>query len=112
LSGNKIEAAPWRNVSRRLYARPLLSVLIEIRGENGSVSTMSFAQLIEEIEKLSPEELDLVQAKLDALQNEDIEETPEMLAAIDEGLRSLREEGTIPIEQVMEEMKTWNFKSS
>ena len=73
---------------------------------------MSFTQLIEEIEKLSPEELDLVQAKLDALQNEHIEETPEMLAAIDEGLRSLREEGAIPIEQVMEEMKTWNFKSS
>jgi len=72
---------------------------------------MSFTQLIEEIEKLSPEELALVQQKLDALQNEQVEETPEMLAAIDEGLRSLREEGSIPIEEVEREMKTWNFKS-
>ena len=73
---------------------------------------MSFTQLIEELEKLSPDELDLVQAKLDALQNEHIEETPEMLAAIDEGLRSLREEGTITIEELGRRMKSWNFKSS
>jgi len=73
---------------------------------------MSFTQLIEEIEKLSPEELELVQAKLDALQNEHIEETPEMLAAIDEGLRSLRDEPTITLEELEREMKTWNFKSS
>jgi hypothetical protein len=54
----------------------------------------------------------LVQAKLDALQqDQQMVVTPEMLAAIDEGLRSLREEGSIPIEEVEREMKTWNFKS-
>jgi predicted transcriptional regulator len=43
--------------------------------------------------------------------NEEIEETPEILAAIDEGLRSLLEEGAIPIEDVIKEIETWNTKS-
>ncbi len=74
---------------------------------------MSVTEILLEIEKLSPDDFKVLQEKLDQLQSvEDFEETPEMLAAIDEGLRSLKEEGAIPIEQVIEEMKTWNFKSS
>ncbi len=73
---------------------------------------MSFVQLIEELEKLSPDERALVQRRLDELQGaNEVEETPELLAALDEGLRSLREEGTIPIEEVERRMKSWNFKS-
>lgn len=40
------------------------------------------------------------------------EETPEMLAAIDEGLRSLREKGLIPLEQVRQNIASWATKSA
>ena len=38
---------------------------------------------------------------------EHMEETPEMLAAIDEGIRSLETEPTIPIEEVRKKIKGW-----
>jgi predicted transcriptional regulator len=73
---------------------------------------MSFTQLIEEIEKLSPQERELVQMKLDALQHgNEIEESPELLAAIEEGIRSAEEGPLIPIEEMMEKVKTWRIKS-
>jgi hypothetical protein len=73
---------------------------------------MSVNEILAELDTLSPDELKVVREKLDLLHtSDDFEATPEMLAAIDEGLRSLREEGLIPIEQVREEMKSWNFKS-
>jgi hypothetical protein len=73
---------------------------------------MSVNELLAELETLSPDDLKIVQEKLDQLHAvDDSEETPEMLAAIDEGLRSLKEEGTITIEQLREKMKSWNFKS-
>jgi hypothetical protein len=73
---------------------------------------MSFTEILEELPKLSPEELNAVQRKLDELHESSFEETPEMLAAIDEGIRSLREEGSIPIEDVIREFKSWNTKSA
>ncbi len=72
---------------------------------------MSVAEILAELETLSPEELRVIQEKVDLL-NEGIEETPEMLAAIDEGLRSLREEPTITIEELEKRMATWRTKSS
>lgn len=70
---------------------------------------MSVNEIMQELEKLSPDELSAIQEKLNLMRSaDDDEETPEMLAAIDE---ALQEKGSIPIEQVMEEMKTWNFKS-
>ncbi len=71
---------------------------------------MSVNEILAELDTLSPDELKIIQEKLNLI-HEDIEETPEMLAAIDEGLRSLREEGSIPIEEVERRMKSWNFKS-
>lgn len=71
---------------------------------------MSVNEILAELDALSPSELQVIREKLDLL-SEDFEETPEMLAAVDEGLRSLREEPTITIEELREEMKTWNFKS-
>jgi len=73
---------------------------------------MSFTQLIEEIERLSPEERELLQSKLNALQQQDgIEESPELLAAIEEGIRSAEEGPMIPIEEMIEKVKTWHIKS-
>lgn len=40
------------------------------------------------------------------------EETPEMLAAIDEGLRSLKEKGVIPLEDVRKQIPQWATKSA
>ena len=40
------------------------------------------------------------------------EETPEMLAAIDEGLRSLRDKGVIPLEKVRQNIAQWATKSA
>ena len=39
-------------------------------------------------------------------------ETPEMLAAIDEGLRSLREKGVIPLEDVRRQISRWTTGSA
>lgn len=73
---------------------------------------MSVNEIMQELEKLSPDELSAIQEKLNLMRSaDDDEETPEMLAAIDEGLRSSAEGKNIPIEVVMEEMKTWKFKS-
>ena len=36
-----------------------------------------------------------------------VEETPEMLAAIDEGIRSLETEPAVPIEEVRRKIKAW-----
>jgi len=73
---------------------------------------MSVNEILAELEILSSDELKVVQEKLEQLHaTEDLEETPEMLAAIDEGLRSSREEGTIPIEEVERKMKSWTFGS-
>ena len=73
---------------------------------------MSVNEIMQELEKLSPAELTAIQEKLDRIRTTDEdEETPEMLAAIDEGLRSLKEEGSIPIEDVIREIATWNTKS-
>ena len=56
------------------------------------------------IEKLAPEQQREVADWLNALL---IEETPEMLAAIDEGIRSLETEPTVPIEEVRGKIKGW-----
>jgi hypothetical protein len=73
---------------------------------------MSFTELIEELHRLSPEEREMVRRELEGLEEPAFEATPEMLAAIEEGRRSLREEGSIPIENVIKEVESWNTKSS
>jgi len=44
--------------------------------------------------------------------DETAEETPEMLAAIDEGLRSLKENGIIPLDEVRKKIPLWATKSA
>jgi hypothetical protein len=44
--------------------------------------------------------------------DETAEETPEMLAAIDEGLRSLKAKGVIPLEDVRRELPSSLTKSA
>ena len=72
---------------------------------------MSVNEILAELETLSPDELRVIQEKVYLL-NEAAEETPEMLEAVDEGLRSLREEPTITIEELEQRLETWRTKSS
>jgi predicted transcriptional regulator len=44
--------------------------------------------------------------------DETAEETPAMLAAIDEGLRSLKAKGVIPLEDVRRQLPSWVTKSA
>ena len=73
---------------------------------------MSVNEIIQELPKLTPEDRNLLRQELDERYLQDFEETPEMLAAIDEGLRSSEEGKNITIEELRAEMKTWNFKSA
>ena len=72
---------------------------------------MSVNEIIRELPKLSAEDRDLLRQELAQRYISDFEETPEMLAAIDEGLRSSREEGTITLKQLREDMRTWTLDS-
>ena len=56
------------------------------------------------IEKLSLEEQSEIAGWLNSRL---IAETPAMLAALDEGIRSLENEPTVPLEQVREKIDTW-----
>ncbi len=62
------------------------------------------AQIQEAIRQLGPQELQELRRWL--LE----EESPELLAAVDEGLRSLVEEPTIPLDEVRRKIKEWTTK--
>ena len=70
---------------------------------------MSVTEILNELPKLSDEERHLLLERLNELEMaklpEGFEETPEMLAAIDEGIRSLEEHGCIPLETVMARLR-------
>lgn len=75
----------------------------------GYVAPMSkLTEIQSAILQLDPAEREELRHWLD----ETAEETPEMLAAIDEGLRSLKEKGVIPLEDVRRELKSWVTKSA
>jgi hypothetical protein len=61
---------------------------------------VSVTEILDELPKLKAEERQLLFQRLSELEAEAIEETPEMLAAIDEGIRSLEQHGAVPIEEV------------
>jgi len=59
---------------------------------------MSVTEIIQELPKLSAEDRDLLRQELEERYITDFAETPEMLAAIDEGLRSSHEERSYTLE--------------
>jgi len=72
---------------------------------------MSVTEIIQELPKLTVEERDLLRQELSERFIEDFEETPELLAAVDEGLRSSREERSYTLEEVREELRKWHSSS-
>ncbi|MEM1158895.1 MAG: hypothetical protein AAGH72_11640 [Verrucomicrobiota bacterium] len=72
---------------------------------------MSIAEILDELPKLDVEERHTLMDRLNELEAATIEETPELLAAIDEGIRSAEEEGCIPLETVRQEFEDkWTTK--
>jgi hypothetical protein len=69
----------------------------------------SLAEIQEAIEKLTSEERAKLREWFDA---QDAEETDELLAAIDEGIRSAETERTFSLEEVRGEIKKWATKAA
>lgn len=59
-------------------------------------------EIQEAIEKLSEEQRMQLQRWLDSLGDDGVQESDELMAAIDEGIRSLEVQGGIPVEQARE----------
>ena len=66
------------------------------------------AEIQSAILQLEPSEREKLRHWLD----DTADETPEMLAAIDEGLRSLKERGVIPLADVRRDISSWTTKSA
>ena len=73
---------------------------------------MSVTEILDELPKLKAEERQLLFQRLSELEVEAIEETPEMLAAIDAGRRSMREGKKHTVEEVRDLVAQWTTKSS
>jgi hypothetical protein len=73
---------------------------------------MSVAEILQELPRLSPVEQDIIRECLDGLMSEGFEETDEVLAAIDEGIRPAETEQGHTVEQVRAEIPSWLAKSS
>jgi hypothetical protein len=72
---------------------------------------MSVTEIIQKIHELSPEDRETVRRELDGAERWADDMTPEMIAAVEEGLRSAREEPTYTIEELRVEMRTWTLDS-
>ena len=73
---------------------------------------MSMAEILEELPRLARAEREKVWRRLEALELGEIEETPETLAAIDAGRRSLRDGKGHSVKQAREFVAQWTSKSS
>ncbi|HYY30285.1 MAG TPA: hypothetical protein VE860_20245 [Chthoniobacterales bacterium] len=69
---------------------------------------MSIKEILEELPKLTPEERQEVRNWLDA---EEFPETDELIAAVDEGLRSAATEPLLSIDEARETIRRWATKS-
>jgi hypothetical protein len=74
---------------------------------------MSAAEILDELANLTPTELQRIQDRILELEDElDIEETPELIAAIDEGLRSEQSERLYTIEEARAKIAQWTTRLS
>jgi hypothetical protein len=71
---------------------------------------MSLAEILAELPKLAPTELELVRERIQKLSPvKSFVASPELLAAIDEGL-AVPEDQCIPIEEALRIVRSWNTK--
>jgi hypothetical protein len=75
--------------------------------------TMSLAEIIEELPKLTPEERRTIYQQIERLDGEpNFEPTPEMLGAIEEGTRSAQTERMYTAEEIKDRVHRWANSSS
>jgi len=73
---------------------------------------MSTSEILDQLSKLGRNERQKVWQRLEELELADVEETPEMLGAIDAGRSSVREGKTHTVEEARELIAKWTTKSS
>ena len=73
---------------------------------------MSTTEILDLLPKLERSEREKVWRRLEELELAEIEETPEMLAAIDAGRRSISEGKSHSVEEARELIAKWTTKSS
>jgi hypothetical protein len=71
---------------------------------------MSATEILDELPKLSPEDIDSIFFRAAALRQHAIAASPELLAAIDEADASFASGGGKSIEQIEAEVKSWLTK--
>jgi hypothetical protein len=70
---------------------------------------MSTAEIIAELPNLSPDDVETIYFRAAALLNTPVlEETPELLAALDEAETSFLSEGSISVEEMRRTVASWN----
>ena len=79
----------------------------------GRLGAMSALEILNELPKLTPVELQHIQERILELEEaQQVEETPELLAAVDEGLKSLESERTYSVEEVRARIDQWTSRLS
>lgn len=74
---------------------------------------MSAAEILSELPRLTTLELQRIHERILELEDaQEVEETPELLAAVDEGLRSAETEPVYSIDEVRAKVKEWISKYS
>jgi predicted transcriptional regulator len=68
---------------------------------------MSTTEILEELPRLAREEREKIWKRLEEIELGQMEETPEMLAAIDEGRRAIAEGKTVSFEEVRRRIRQW-----
>lgn len=76
------------------------------------ISCMSTPEILEELPRLAREEREKIWERLEEIELEEMEATPEVLAAIEEGIRSAETEPGWTVEQVRGKIASWVTKSS
>jgi len=74
---------------------------------------MSATEILNELPKLTPVELQHIHERILELEEaQEVEETPALLAAVDEGVRSLESEQTYTPDEVRAKIAQWTSKST
>ena len=73
---------------------------------------MSTIEILEELPRLAREEREKIWERLEEIELEEMEATPEVLAAIEEGIRSAETEPGWTVAQVRGKIASWVTKSS
>jgi hypothetical protein len=79
--------------------------------EHGSIFYMSATEILDELPKLTPAELEIIYRRAVELhRGQTVEASPELLAAIDAADESLTKEGGVSVAEARQIVGSWNTK--